>query len=112
MLVDFLAMCQKPAAKPVPEKQFKSLACKSLAVLHEKPGNQYFRRYSYPHAQTTAPGDYPLVFKFPEKCGVRDCTVYVGIQSNEGNASYLDFYIEGDAKAWVAVGFTPTPSMV
>ena len=56
--------------------------------------------------------DYPLVFKSPSSCNLADCTVYVGIQRNEGNHSFLNFYIEADANAWAAVGFSTSPSMV
>ena len=53
------------------------------------------------------------MFKTPvNDCEVSDCTVYVGIAVNAGNSSFLDFYIEGDATAWVAVGFSTSPSMV
>ena len=52
------------------------------------------------------------MFKTPDSCDVSDCTVYVGIAVNEGNSDYLDFYIEGDAEAWVAVGVSNSPSMV
>ena len=62
--------------------------------------------------QDTGPDDLPLVFKDPADCDRSDCDVYVGIEQNQGNSDYLDFYIEGDAAAWVAVGFSTTPNMV
>lgn len=62
--------------------------------------------------QTTSPSDLPLVFKHPTSCNVSDCDIYVGIERNAGNDHYLNFYIEGNASSWVAVGFTSTPSMV
>ena len=65
-----------------------------------------------PPPQSTAPVDYPLVFKTPDGCGVGDCAIYVGIAVNEGNSDYLNFYIEGDAEAWVAVGVSATEDMV
>ena len=36
----------------------------------------------------------------------------MGIRTNEHNDSFLDFYFEGDAHGWVAVGLTKTPNMV
>ena len=41
-----------------------------------------------------------------------DCLVFAGIDTNSGNQDYLDFYLSGQAESWVAVGFTPTRSMV
>ena len=38
--------------------------------------------------------------------------MFVGIETNEGDSDYLNFYIKGDAEAWVAVGFSPSLSMV
>ena len=38
--------------------------------------------------------------------------MYVGIERNSGNQDYLNFYLEGEASAWVAVGFGKTPTMV
>ena len=38
--------------------------------------------------------------------------MFAGIDTNEGDNAFLDIYLEGEAKAWVAVGFTDSPSMV
>ncbi len=38
--------------------------------------------------------------------------MFVGIERNAGNQDYLNFYIEGEAGAWVGVGFSSTPDMV
>ena len=62
--------------------------------------------------QVTAADEYPLVFKTPSSCDRSDCTVFVGIERNAGNQDYLNFYIEGEAGAWVGVGFSSTPNMV
>ena len=37
--------------------------------------------------------------------------MFIGIDTNTGNSSYLDIYIEGESQGWVAVGFTETPNM-
>ena len=38
--------------------------------------------------------------------------MFIAIDTNAGNSSYLDIYIEGESQGWVAVGFTKTPNMV
>lgn len=38
--------------------------------------------------------------------------MFAGISTNEGDSDFLDIYLEGQARAWVAVGFTDSPSMV
>ncbi len=68
--------------------------------------------YSPSLPQTTAPEDYPLFFKDPEDCAVSDCDIFVGIQVNSGDSNFLNFYIEGTAAAWLAIGFSETPNMV
>jgi hypothetical protein len=62
--------------------------------------------------QRNAPDDFRLIMKEPSSCNVSDCSMFVSIDTNEGNEEYLNFYIEGDASAWVAVGFSSTPNMV
>ena len=62
--------------------------------------------------QTTDPVDYPLFFKEPSSCTLSDCNIFVGIEVNHGNSSFLNFYIEGNAEGWLAVGFTASPNMV
>ena len=62
--------------------------------------------------QTMAPGDYRLTFRSPPDCAPSECNVFVGIDTNTGNSSYLDIYLEGQADGWVAVGFSATSSMV
>lgn len=56
--------------------------------------------------------DYRLMFSSPSGCIQPDCLVFAGIDTNSGNPDYLDFYISGQAESWVAVGFSPTRSMV
>ena len=41
-----------------------------------------------------------------------DCTYYVGLEVNANDSAYLDVYLTASAVGWVAVGFSPTPSMV
>ena len=36
----------------------------------------------------------------------------MGIDTNTGSASFLDFYLVGRARGWVAVGFSTTHDMV
>ena len=38
--------------------------------------------------------------------------MYVAIDTNEGNDSYLDIYLEGSAEGWVGVGFGHSQDMV
>ena len=38
--------------------------------------------------------------------------MFVGVDVNDGESTYLDVYMEGTAPAWVAVGFTESPDMV
>ena len=48
---------------------------------------------------------------FPEGCPQPECDYFVGINpSSDGNL--LEFTLEGNARGWVAVGFSKTPSMV
>ena len=56
--------------------------------------------------------DYALIIRDPAGCVPSECTIFVGIDRNEGNSSYLDFYMEGEAMGWVAVGFSESSSMV
>ena len=56
--------------------------------------------------------DYRLTFRNPPNCTVSSCDVFVGIDTNLGDPSFLDIYLEGKADGWIAVGFTETPSMV
>ena len=58
------------------------------------------------------PEDYRLIFSSPDGCARADCDIYVGIDTNTGNDSYLDIYLEGTAAGWVAVGFSETDNMV
>ena len=63
---------------------------------------------------TASPEDYPYTRRVPAGCtsGAGDCSYFVGIQRNEGDATYLDFHLEGQAAGWVAIGFSTTTSMV
>ena len=62
--------------------------------------------------QNRAPLDYRLRIRDPPGCDPSECDLYVGIDTNTGDAEFLDIYIEGDAQGWVAVGFSDTRDMV
>ena len=62
--------------------------------------------------QTTAPEDYRLTFRSPSDCAPSECSFFAGVQTNEGDSNYLDFYLEGAAAGWVAIGVSETASMV
>lgn len=62
--------------------------------------------------QKNNPEDYPLFFTDPQGCSPSECLTFVGIERNEGNPDYLNFYLEGATTTWVAVGFSDTPNMV
>lgn len=47
-----------------------------------------------------------------EKKSISKCDYFFGINTNSGDSSYVDFTLEGEAKGWVAIGFSDTPSMV
>ena len=59
-----------------------------------------------------APENYTLTFRNPPDCIVSECEIFAGVDINDGNPSYLDIYLEGQAQSWVAIGFTDTPNMV
>ena len=62
--------------------------------------------------QNRAPLDYRLRIRDPPGCAPSECDLYVGIDTNTGNAEFLDIYIEGNAQGWVAVGFSDSRDMV
>jgi hypothetical protein len=59
-----------------------------------------------------APADFRLILRDPPACDPDTCNIYVGIDTNTQDPSFLDFYIQGEAQAWVAVGFSESPNMV
>ena len=61
---------------------------------------------------TNSPEDYHLHFLSPNGCERTQCSMYVAIDTNKGNDSYLDIYLEGLAQGWVGVGFGHSQSMV
>lgn len=65
---------------------------------------------------TASPEEYSFIWRQPPDCtpgtAAGDCTYFVGIQRNEGDDSYLDFYLEGKQPGWVAIGFSETANMV
>ncbi len=58
------------------------------------------------------PANYRITARNPAGCEVADCSVFVGIDTNVADPRFLDIYLEGNARGWVAVGFTDSPSMV
>ena len=64
---------------------------------------------------TAAPEDYTFKWRRPEGCTTGtagNCTYFVGIQLNAGDAAFLDFYLEGSQAGWVAIGFSGSNNMV
>jgi hypothetical protein len=61
--------------------------------------------------QTRSPDDYRLRYREPSGCEPDSCNYFVGIDTNEGDSSFLDIYLVGKAKGWVAVGFSETSDM-
>ena len=61
--------------------------------------------------QVRAPEDSRLIVSDPPDCDRPTCDLFIGISTN-ANSSFFDFYIEGDAAGWVAVGFSETQNMV
>ena len=62
--------------------------------------------------QEREPGNYRLIFRNPENCISSECDIFVGIDTNSGDDSFLDIYMEGSARDWVAVGFSDSQNMV
>ena len=56
--------------------------------------------------------EYRLRYREPKGCDPEDCDYFVGIDTNTGNSSFLDFYLIGRARGWVAVGLAMAPAMV
>ena len=56
--------------------------------------------------------DYRLTFRQPPGCQLANCSVVVGIDTNTGDPTVLDIAMQGVAGGWLAVGFSPSQSMV
>ena len=67
---------------------------------------------SFLMSQNRAPGDYRLRYYDPVNCDPDNCTYFLGIDTNEGNPLFLDFYLTAETEGWVAVGFSLSPNMV
>ena len=66
-----------------------------------------------PCEQSTDPDDYGLFRRIPDGCNSTvDCTYFVGMRVNEDDSSYLDFFLTGTTTGWLAIGFSPSRSMV
>lgn len=63
-------------------------------------------------SQVRDPTEFRLILRDPPGCSPESCDIYVGIDTNPQDPAFLDFYIEGAAQAWVAVGFSESPNMV
>jgi hypothetical protein len=61
--------------------------------------------------QATSVGNHRLFFGFPRGCRRSSCDYYVGINPNPADSSYLDFYLEGNARGWIAIGFSENMTM-
>ena len=48
---------------------------------------------------------------FPPGCSGTACSYFLGVRTNE-DPLFLDFMMEGNARGWIAVGYTPNPGMV
>ncbi|CAI8036557.1 DOMON domain-containing protein FRRS1L [Geodia barretti] len=65
-----------------------------------------------PGMPSTDPSAYDLRYRIPTGCDpTTDCTYFVGLEVNANNPSYLDVFLTAPVAGWVAVGFSPTPSM-
>lgn len=56
--------------------------------------------------------DYRLRYRDPRGCSPNSCRYFMGIDTNAENKSYLDFYLVGQTRGWVALGFGKTDGMV
>ena len=64
------------------------------------------------YIQMRDPEDYRLTFRQPPNCQLADCNVFVGIDTNVDNPTFLDITMQGVADGWLAVGFSLTQNMV
>ncbi len=62
--------------------------------------------------QTRSPESYRITLRVPSNCAPATCTLFIGVDTNEGNDEYLDVYMEGDTTGWIALGFSETANMV
>jgi len=58
-------------------------------------------RFCGPSSQVRAPEDYRIRARIPRGCSGDSCLTFVGVDTNAGNGSYLDIYLEGKSEAWV-----------
>ena len=66
-----------------------------------------------PSEPTRQPTDYATIFRQPPECTDHtDCDIFIGMEPNEHDATYLDVYMQGEAAAYLAVGFSNTEDMV
>jgi hypothetical protein len=66
-----------------------------------------------PGTPSTDPSAYDLRYRIPSGCDpTTNCTYFVGLEVNANDSSFLDVFLTAPVAGWVAVGFSPTPSMV
>ena len=70
------------------------------------PVSLYIRLYD----QGTGP--YTFTVKVPSNCQTTNCDYYLAIKPNGNDSMYTDFYIEGTAMGYVAVGLSSSGGMV
>ena len=63
------------------------------------------------HCCTQSSTTFQFTRGIPEGCNPSECDYFIGINPSK-NKNLLDITLEGNAKGWIAVGFTKTPSMV
>jgi hypothetical protein len=65
-----------------------------------------------PGTPSTDPSAYDLRYRIPSGCDpTTNCTYFVGLEVNANDSSFLDVFLTAPVAGWVAVGFSPTPSM-
>ena len=62
--------------------------------------------------QSNGPQNYTVIARLPSGCEPSACDRFFGVQVNADNTSYLDLYMEGNARGWLALGFTLSANMV
>ena len=88
---------------------FKRSKCNASQYLY-KPMDYYISLYIRLYDQGTGP--YTFTVKVPNNCQKTDCDYYLAIKPNGNDSTYTDFYIEGAASGYVAVGLSSSGGMV
>ncbi|KAL5477647.1 hypothetical protein EMCRGX_G024472 [Ephydatia muelleri] len=61
--------------------------------------------------QAPGTGPYTFTVKVPSNCQTTNCDYYLAIKPNGNDSMYTDFYIEGTAMGYVAVGLSSSGGM-